>query len=258
MLYNVLQIVVLDKDIDLMKNALGILVNIRGTEYTVGLWFLPLLFIVDVIVVLLTNLRFCIQILAVIGVSTFGFMYAALIGIVLPWGIDAALVVTLFVYAGYALKDRIIETVHLVNCKRRIVILLAIVALILNISFNVMNMVSLSECVDMYFMRYGNPFLYIVSAFFGICFVVLCCSLYSDDKGNKLLSYIGQNTIHIYCIHGLILAVLKKINEYLCMQNLVGIVITDLIMATITLAISCVWVKAISSILLKREKISIC
>lgn len=37
-----MQVVLLHKDINLTKALLGIFVQLRGTEYTVGLWFLPL------------------------------------------------------------------------------------------------------------------------------------------------------------------------------------------------------------------------
>lgn len=254
LLYNILQVVVLHKDIDLIKNTFGILVNIRGTEYTVGLWFLPLLLIVDTIVVLIMNLQLYGQIIAVVGISAFGFIYAKEVAVVLPWGIDAALIVTLFVYGGYVLRDRIIGIRYLTNRRKLRAVCFAVVALVLNISFNVLNMLTLSECVDMHAMRYGNPCLYIISAFFGICFVVDCCTLYSESRVNKLVIFVGQNTIHIYCIHTLVLAVLKKVNEYLCMENLLGIVATDLVMATIALVVSCIWTKVIS-IILRRGNI---
>lgn len=48
-----MQVVLLHKDINLIKALIGIFVQLRGTEYTVGLWFLPLLFITEILVYLI-------------------------------------------------------------------------------------------------------------------------------------------------------------------------------------------------------------
>lgn len=48
-----MQVVLLHKDINLIKALIGIFVQLRGIEYTVGLWFLPLLFITEILVYLI-------------------------------------------------------------------------------------------------------------------------------------------------------------------------------------------------------------
>lgn len=52
-LYNCLQVLVLHKGINLWKNILGIIVQLRGSEYSSGVWFLPLLFLGEEILALI-------------------------------------------------------------------------------------------------------------------------------------------------------------------------------------------------------------
>ena len=97
LLYDLMQVVLLHKDINLIKALIGIFVQLRGTEYTVGLWFLPLLFITEILVYLIAVQNKKTQIVIMILIALIGFSYASIFKQVLPWGIDAVPIATIFV-----------------------------------------------------------------------------------------------------------------------------------------------------------------
>lgn len=104
LLYDLMQVVLLHKDINLIKTIMGIFVQLRGTEYTVGLWFLPLLFITEILVYLIALQNKNIQIVIMILIALIGFSYASIFKQVLPWGIDAVPIAAIFVWLGYIYK----------------------------------------------------------------------------------------------------------------------------------------------------------
>lgn len=68
----------------------------------------------------------------------------------------------------------------------------------------------LGTSVDMHKMLYGNPMMYLLAAINGIIFVLLICQMFLGKFNMQFLQFVGKNTLHIYCLHGLILPFLKK------------------------------------------------
>lgn len=54
--YDLLQKFIFGNEVDLLSKMIGIFVQLRGTEYSIGLWFLPLLFLTEVLMGLLDKL----------------------------------------------------------------------------------------------------------------------------------------------------------------------------------------------------------
>lgn len=254
LVYNFLSVVVLHKDYNLIKNMIGIFLQLRWSEYSLGLWFLPLLFLSEIIVAAVIRLQLSLQFLIIIILTASGFAYAQYVNTPLPWGADAALIVSLFIWLGYISRPLIfnldVDETHLVLGKVRILCrrmdiygwigtVAILVLFLLNIFCNKVNMLLLSDCVDMHALRYGNPLLYILAAFSGIGFTLAACHWLLGNKRLGIMSFIGKNTLHIYCLHQLILAFMKKINESLVIEEYIGIVLTDLLMAMMTLALCC-------------------
>ena len=212
-IYDVVQVIILHKEIDLIKTFCGIFVQMRGTEWSIGLWFLPLLFITEIFVhVLITKIE-SRQYLIMLLATAAGFLYARMSRQVLPWGIDAVPIAALFVWLGYCYKSKtIFNRLHEeVSLKLRMI--LCLTALLINLIVGKWNVILIGGSVDMHKMIYGNPALYIIAAISGIIFISLVCQILSTRLTSRLLQYIGENTLHIYCIHGLVLAVIKKIYE---------------------------------------------
>lgn len=89
--------------IDLVKRILGIFISVRNSEYSIGLWFLLILFVAEVALAIIVRAIKNTFILAiVIGSLLFiNFLYVNYIGVVLPWGVDTLGVVLFFMYLGY-------------------------------------------------------------------------------------------------------------------------------------------------------------
>ena len=96
-----MQVILLHKYINLVKSFIGIFIQIRGTEYTLGLWFLPLLFITEILEYLFVLQKDKIQIVIMMLIASIGFFYASIFKQVLPWGIDAVPIAMVFVWLGY-------------------------------------------------------------------------------------------------------------------------------------------------------------
>lgn len=165
---------------------------IRGQQATIGLWFLPLLFLVEVLLMVVykgirsKNLRAA----SVLFITAMGFLYADKIGKALPWGLDAALVVIFFLYAGYVFKQICLSS--WMNGKQKDIFKYSIIGvglLFANIIFNNYNMKLIGDNADMYSLRYGNEILYILSSWIGadVC-----------EKGIKFVCYKGRRLIESY------------------------------------------------------------
>ena len=144
----------LHKDINLTKALLGIFVQLRGTEYTVGLWFLPLLFITEILVYLIALQNNKTQIAIMILIAFIGFSYASIFKQVLPWGIDAVPIAAIFVWLGYIYKN---EAIYKIGNLRKYSIFVLFPVLLLSIICCNCNITILGTSVDMHKMLYGNP-----------------------------------------------------------------------------------------------------
>lgn len=235
---------------------------IRGQQATIGLWFLPLLFLVEVLLMVVykgirsKNLRAA----SVLFITAMGFLYADKIGKALPWGLDAALVVIFFLYAGYVFKQICLSS--WMNGKQKDIFKYAIIGvglLFVNIIFNNYNMKLIGDNADMYSLRYGNEIIYILSALAGIGFISIVLGYILKNVKSRFWRFMGRNTLHIYCLHGLALMFVRKVlNLYVIKEEdslrVIGIDIV-LSVCTFLLCFVIIWsVKYIGNILLSKVK----
>ncbi len=235
---------------------------IRGQQATIGLWFLPLLFLVEVLLMVVykgirsKNLRAA----SVLFITAMGFLYADKIGKALPWGLDAALVVIFFLYAGYVFKQICLSS--WMNGKQKDIFKYAIIGvglLFANIIFNNYNMKLIGDNADMYSLRYGNEIIYILSALAGIGFISIVLGYILKNVKSRFWRFMGRNTLHIYCLHGLALMFVRKVlNLYVIKEEdslrVIGIDIV-LSVCTFLLCFVIIWsVKYIGNILLSKVK----
>lgn len=235
---------------------------IRGQQATIGLWFLPLLFLVEVLLMVVykgirsKNLRAA----SVLFITAMGFLYADKIGKALPWGLDAALVVIFFLYAGYVFKQICLSS--WMNGKQKDIFKYSIIGvglLFANIIFNNYNMKLIGDNADMYSLRYGNEILYILSALAGIGFISIVLGYILKNVKSRFWRFMGRNTLHIYCLHGLALMFVRKVlNLYVIKEEdslrVIGIDIV-LSVCTFLLCFVVIWgAKYIGNIILSKVK----
>lgn len=211
-LYNCLQVSILHKDINLWKNILGIIVQLRGSEYSLGVWFLPLLFLGEEIIALIMfacKKRIIYEYIMVMALTIGGYLYNYYCGSILPWGIDVIHVVVLFLFIGTQLGMKFDYTLR--KKVGNIYMFLSMV-LAVNCLTAYMNYKLINANVDLYTETFGNYPLYIIAAISGVVFV-LGISVLMNNLNSRVLSYVGKNTLHIYGMHALIIGVLKKVLE---------------------------------------------
>lgn len=206
-LYNLMKVIFLHKDINLVNTFLGIFIQIRRTEYTIGLWFLPLLFITEILVYLIVLQKEKIQIIIILLIALIGFFYANIFKQALPWGIDSVPIAMVFVYLGYVYKNKLNLQIFI---SKRWAMFALFPLLFLSIFWCNCNVAILGRSVDMYEMLYGNPFVYLLAAIHGILVVLLICRVMFGKRELRFWQFVGRNTLHIYCLHGLIIPVLKN------------------------------------------------
>lgn len=246
----VAKVFVLHKNINIAHAFLGVFLQIRGTEYSVGLWFLPLLFLSEIFVYTILNLSKRKQYFAFLMIIIIGFLFANNVNHVLPWGLDVVPISSLFIWIGYTFKSN-------ECCKKNAVMKYKIIVvgfLLINISMCLLNINVIGKGVDMYYMRYGNPIYYILASIFGILFIVFICKTWLDHINIFILQFIGQNTLHIYCIHGLIIAIIKEVREKICGTDIVFSVMEQMVIASITLLICLVIILLIKKIVIECNR----
>ncbi|MCR5070266.1 MAG: acyltransferase family protein [Prevotella sp.] len=188
--------------IDLTGRLCGILTGWHGTTFNSALWFLPCLFMAQLMVVAgyhiaRKNRRYCAFIWG--SYSFLGISYCTFIGFPLPMSTESALIATGFLLIGYHIKK--INPItrpwwfwHLLS----MTFILATIgnALILSEHFGQ---------VDISTDTLGNPLLFYLAACTGSLLVIKGCQCVEMSFGNtflnKVLLWLGRNSLIIYCIH---------------------------------------------------------
>ena len=233
---NVAKVVLLHNNINLIHNLMGIIVQMRGTEFSLGVWFLPLLFLSEALIYPLVLLKKWTQYIFMLVLLGIGFVYSAVIHQVLPWGLDVVPFASFFIWLGYQYKNAI--SVETIKVPKVLCSFICIVLLMVNIITGRWNNELIGYSVDMYVMRYGNPVLYLITAITGIGFILAICRNLINNLDLNALKYIGQNTLHIYGIHGLVIAIIRAVKEKVIGTNVFETIPEQLLISVAVLAIS--------------------
>lgn len=212
-MFNAAKVIILHKDINLIHNLLGIIIQLRGTDFTVGVWFLPLLFLSEILVFPLLLQKKRVQIPSIMFLVVIGFIYAIQVHKVLPWGLDVVPFSAFFIWLGFQYKEFWLNSLK--NLSVFVLIPICLALLCINVLAGLWNDNIIGDSVDMYSMTYGNPCLYYIAAFAGIGLVLIVCKDLLDGFEINPMKCIGQNTLHIYCIHGLVISVFRAVTERL-------------------------------------------
>lgn len=183
----------------------GFFIQIRGTFLGGSIWFLPCLFVTEIIfyfIIKFTNNNKFKILVCIIFSAIVGYVYFRYINKLLPWSVDAALTATFFLGLGYLSKE----------CKEKfdkiVSIRIAIILVVLNIFTAYLNYRIFGERVDLYACKQGNILLYYISAISGI---YMCISIKRLLKKNDILTIVGKNSLIYYCMHGSIFTVFTAI-----------------------------------------------
>lgn len=194
-----------------VKWLLGFVVNLRGREGMGEIpWFLACLFLMEigayVLVRVFDSREYEVPVLVGVAVLTslVGYGYSVLVHKALPWSGDIAMSLFCFFIFGMIVKrlgkgivDRLLTPMALVPA----ILVFAVAA--------TLNVMVFDEGVNAYLNEYGNYVCFVVGAVSGIWMVCALCRAIEhlkplDSIVRRPLTYLGRNTLVIYCVNGLI------------------------------------------------------
>lgn len=210
--------IILHNEINLFDGIISIFLPISGQETTTvyGLWFLPCLFLSEIVLYFFIRLKET--------KNVFSYIYLGLIFalcIALYFETSMVSVVTLlpfsclFIIVGMLLKKYLswVESnkiwVLICSC------VLFFVSFFVNVKLSSLNF-------DFSSMTMGITPLYIICCIFG-SLTLFCLSMFIEKS--KLFSIIGKNSIYYYGFHYEVLAIVKKIVPYAVLQPIITLVI---------------------------------
>jgi acyltransferase len=166
---------------DPLKPFIGIFYGIGSGDWraplNLALWFLPCLFVVEIIFYFVRN-RLLLVVFAVLG------YLVTLLPFRLPWSADVAFMGVVFYGLGHFYKDTPIS-------HKALPVLFA-----LHLVFS-----SVNAPVDVNTLQYGNMLYFYIAAFSGVMFYSALCQF---TKKNRILDYVGRNTIVLIGCTGII------------------------------------------------------
>ena len=185
----------------------------------VALWFLPCLFVTEIIFWHINKyMRGSFYFVALILSAIIGYVTSISMEFRLPWSADVAFTAVVFYAVGNMAKNRVADKVNF-NMTWAII---ALTSLAVGFLLSVIN-----GKVDMNYNYYGNPFLFYCSAFAGIVFWFYIMRILPPSK---VMAYVGKNTIIIVGLAGISSFVLRGLlyllsNDLLSMGKM-GIAVT--------------------------------
>lgn len=219
--YNIILIIfywllwIISKSQDLYQNIfcklIAIPMAIRIDDiYESRLWFLPCLFISNVLICALFKL-FNKSLVALFAAG----LIFSLIGIglnikydklILPWSIDASLMICIFIIVAIIIREK--NLLNIILKKKFVVLYFLLYILFTYLNFLYNN----NKRIDIYEADYGNYLYFYITSFTGI-FIVL--KIAYNIGTNKMLEFFGKNSLIIYVTHYIYLTFAFQIVKYI-------------------------------------------
>lgn len=175
-----------------------------------ALWFLPCLFVTEVIYWIIKRYFHRKLFLGVILICGFaGYFTSIWASFRFPWSCDVALTAGVFYGLGDMLKGAVQRTFAI---RFRVRILLLMLLFVVGFGISLLN-----GKADMNYNVYGNPMLFYSGAIFGSMFWIITVSLF---RPHRIITYIGRNTIVVLGSTGCLSFALQGI-YYLATHNLI-------------------------------------
>lgn len=189
-----------ESEIPLGLRYVGLFINTRHNPYPGSLWFFLALFLVELMLYFIhkTIRSSAFRLIVVLAISVMGCLYNQKYKVGLPWSLDIAFICILFTEFGYMCKQYGVLS-H--NSLAKAVLLLVV----FTVTFS-LNVVVLGYNVNLFSSDYGCYPLFYLTALSGTYIVY---SLLCIIKHNRLLQYLGQNSLLIYSLHFLLLLVVS-------------------------------------------------
>lgn len=192
------------------KQLLGIIyANSQTLDFNLVLWFLPCLFITKILFAFLSEKIKNTSVLVVflIGFSLLGyFAFLYLPDLNLPFGIESALTAVVFFGLGSIVRTNYYERLNKVNRKKLFYILC--LSIIICLIAAAINFSLYGRQIDIRLNNLGNYFVFYIGAVAGIVMTIAISMLI---KQNRVLEYIGKNSLVLFVLHNIVFFFLTKL-----------------------------------------------
>lgn len=190
------------KDLSVTDNFIGIFYAQGGGAYMdwgIPMWFLPTIFLCFLFYFIIRKYigNAVLRIVAVLSLTSAGFIYTRLTDTDLPWSVHVALV-ALFFFAFGNLTFRQLNKIP----KTWSLVLIPVFVILHFILYDQ------NEKIDMYRAIYGNEFLFLLNGLLGSMFILL---LLKNFPRFKVLSLVGKFTLVILALQILAMSFIKLI-----------------------------------------------
>lgn len=190
------------KGLSVTDNFIGIFYAQGGGTYMdwgIPMWFLPTIFLCFLFYFIIRKYvgNAVLRNVAVLSLTSAGFLYTRLTDTNLPWSVHVALVALFFFAFGnlvFRQLDKIPKTWSLV-----------LIPVFISLHFALYDQ---NEKIDMYRAIYGNEFLFLLNALLGSMFILL---LLKNFPRFKVLSLIGKFTLVILALQILAMSFIKLV-----------------------------------------------
>lgn len=179
----------------IIKKIAGIFIQLRGSEFDLGLWYITCLFVSEIgmwFLIKLTNNNPKKMIFALVGFSIVGFGWIRIIDKICPWCLDAACIAIGFVGSGYLMKTYKSDFINKISTYGWIAIFICI-----NIIAGIINL-KLGFVFDLYS---NNVSIYPIYYLCGFSGVFACIGIFKKLPKIKALCQLGENTLVFYALH---------------------------------------------------------
>lgn len=200
-----------EENLSIKENFIGIFLandmkGISQMSWGGQLWFLPALFLIENIYYFFCKFKGKIRIVLVICCLIINLILNEFININIPWSWLTVLIAINFYAFGHLFKDYILLKNKLKN-------VYLIIFLGLNLLTGYYN-----DKIDMYSNAYGNIFLFLISSYFGIIFLIFFIKNFI--KKLKIFEYIGKNSLVILAFHRRAMTITKVLFVYLLQKEI--------------------------------------
>jgi acyltransferase len=187
----------------------------------VALWFLPVLYLTEMLFFFLRKISNKITLAALIIASSFIGLFLSLKIIHWPYKVEVVFISTFFFGSGYLLVSKINR--YLTQLKLVTALIAILVLLFVNIIFCYANYTKL----DLAYNIIGNYGYAVTAAFAGIFALLLVSTIIARYKGRlqDFLVYVGRNTLIILSVHQVLKVLLKAMFDKM---NKSGVIFTTL------------------------------
>ena len=173
---------------------LGALIQLRGGQFKMGLWFVTCLFVTELLFwCMMRFLKKPRRVIAALAVcSVVGYLYVQLIGKIVPWSLDVMCISVGFFGAGYFCANNYLAVFDKMSRISLAPLYFAVTASVLFINE------LLNQKIDMYMDKFGIYPLFYIGAFAGILMAV---GVFKALPPLRPLVFLGRNTLAYYAIH---------------------------------------------------------